>query len=777
MAGGGGEVRKRKNAPISTQSVDSTVGEASPEVSSSSDDLPAPEKRKDEGLFFTSKRNLFSIRITLDGPSIGLFVLALAMRLYRLEFPRSVVFDELHFVKYASLYASNTFFFDSQPPLGKQIISMVAYLCGFRNSQLDRIGGEYPAEVPVFALRLVPALFGSLLIPLCYKICLLLGFSQPSATLAGVLLLTDTALLTQSRFVLMEAILIFFAMLGLFCTLKFRQLPRNEVFGPAWWTFLIGAAASYGFALCVKNVGALSLLLGIYILLRDLWEMLSDRSVTDQMLAIHTLIRAAVITIVPLSIYIGVFYIHLSILTKAGPHDTIMTSGFQASLEGGLASITKGQPSYIAHGSQITLRHSLGRTCWLHSHNEVYPLRYPDGRGSSHQQQVTCYSYKDVNNWWIVKRPGMNELVVDEPIDRIKHGDVVEFVHGITMRLLNSHDVASPLSPALQEVSCYIDYNITRFPPHTQWRVEILNRDAIGDYWATIHSQVRFIHVDSGQALKFSGKQLPDWGFNQHEIVTDRVIDQDDTIWNVEEHRYTKKKDDKERELDMVTAEFVPLEPTRLSFWQKFAELQYKMLIADNENVEDHMFASSPVEWPFLLRGVAYWISPDSNAQIFLLGNPILWWTGSLAVPSFASVLLILLLRRRRMCYDIPEDMFRSVFLITEVLVGGFLIHYLPYFFCDRSLFLHHYLPAAVFKPLLIAALIQFVDQILSTLVPTRYSWMRRSFYVGVFSWLVVVIWAAFHFTTFAYGGQALSAQELERLRWLESWQFIIHKK
>lgn len=46
--------------------------------------------------------------------------------------------------------------------------------------------------------------------------------------------------------------------------------------------------------------------------------------------------------------------------------------------------------------------------------------------------------------------------------------------------------------------------------------------------------------------------------------------------------RYTKKKDEKERELDMVTAEFVPLEPTRLTFWQKFAELQYKMLIADN---------------------------------------------------------------------------------------------------------------------------------------------------------------------------------------------------
>ena len=73
-------------------------------------------------------------------------------------------------------------------------------------------------------------------------------------------------------------------------------------------------------------------------------------------------------------------------------------------VQGGLASVTRGQPSEVAYGSRVTLRHA-SRPCWLHSHRDVYPVRYPDDRGSSHQQQVTCYGFKDVNNWWIVKDP------------------------------------------------------------------------------------------------------------------------------------------------------------------------------------------------------------------------------------------------------------------------------------------------------------------------------------------------------------------------------------
>lgn len=84
-------------------------------------------------------------------------------------------------------------------------------------------------------------------------------------------------------------------------------------------------------------------------------------------------------------------------------------------------------------------RHTHGRTCWLHSHPHVYPVRYLDKRGSSHQQQVSCYSFKDVNNWWIVKRPDKSDLVVEQPVDFIRHGDIIQLVHGKCIFFLLKH--------------------------------------------------------------------------------------------------------------------------------------------------------------------------------------------------------------------------------------------------------------------------------------------------------------------------------------------------
>ena len=91
-------------------------------------------------------------------------------------------------------------------------------------------------------------------------------------------------------------------------------------------------------------------------------------------------------------------------------------------------------------------------------------------------------------------------------------------------------------------MTCYIDYNIS-MASENLWRVEIVNSGSGSDnIWHSINSQVRLVHVTTEQALKYSGKVYSDWGFYQHEVVCDKQLNQLDTVWNVEEHRYTKSK-------------------------------------------------------------------------------------------------------------------------------------------------------------------------------------------------------------------------------------------
>lgn len=718
-----------------------------------------------------SQRKRFQMNIEIDGLATFLFLAAVVTRFYKLDEPRNIVFDELHYGKYVSLYMKRTFYFDPHPPFGKQLIAVAAYLAGFDGQcKFDRIGNAYPSSVPLFALRLVPALCGSLIVPAAYYFMLELNCKQWTAALASFLILCDNALLTQSRFILMESMLLLLALFGLLCVLRFRKL-RDEPYSTQWWLWLALASVSLTLALCVKYVGFFSCCLGLAIVWADYWKLLGNHKLSDATLILQAVARSFVLIVVPVIVYLSVFYVHLSVLNKAGPHDSIMTSAFQASLEGGLASITRGQPLEISHGSQITLRHTFGRACWLHSHAHVYPLRYQDKRGSSHQQQVTCYTFKDVNNWWIVKRPDKNNLVVSQPVDAIKHGDIIQLVHGLSSRALNSHDVAAPMSPHNQEVSCYIDYNVS-MPAQNLWRVEIINREQ-GDIWYTIQSRIRLIHVNSSQALKFSGRQLPDWGFYQHEVVTDRVIQQEDTVWNVEEHRYTKSEDEKEREREMMNAEMIPLHATSLSFWEKFSELQYKMLFTHQENVQNHMYSSEPLEWPLMTRGIAYWVSTYDNGQVYLLGNVVIWYTGAACIFLYCILWTVYLLRRHRQCYDLSPDVWSHFIEIGEVLFAGFLFHYLPYFFVERTLFLHHYLPAFMFKVLLTAAFIEHVYYMLSGIRRVA----SAVYSITVLGWSLAVLYIFRKFCVLSYGLTPLSAGEVMKLRWKESWDFIIHKQ
>ena len=62
---------------------------------------------------------------------VGVLVLAAFVRLFRISQPDSVVFDEVHFGKFAARYIKTRYFVDVHPPLAKLLITLAAWVFGF----------------------------------------------------------------------------------------------------------------------------------------------------------------------------------------------------------------------------------------------------------------------------------------------------------------------------------------------------------------------------------------------------------------------------------------------------------------------------------------------------------------------------------------------------------------------------------------------------------------------------------------------------------------------
>jgi dolichyl-phosphate-mannose-protein mannosyltransferase len=63
-----------------------------------------------------------------------------------------------------------------------------------------------------------------------------------------------------------------------------------------------------------------------------------------------------------------------------------------------------------------------------------------------------------------------------------------------------------------------------------------------------------------------------------------------------------------------------------ISFLRKFFELQGLMLHHNSQLTKSHPYSSSPVTWPFVVRGISFWESAEGLKQIYLLGNPFAWY-------------------------------------------------------------------------------------------------------------------------------------------------------
>ncbi|KAF1941593.1 PMT-domain-containing protein [Clathrospora elynae] len=658
-------------------------------------------------------------------------VLAFISRFWGIRHPDQVVFDEVHFGKFASYYLQRTYFFDVHPPLGKLLFAFAGWIVGYNGEFLfENIGDSYITnKVPYVAYRAMPASLGALTVPIVFMIMWDSGYSLPACVTAAGLMLLDNAHIGQTRLILLDASLIFFMALSVLAYIRFYK-QRHAPFGRKWWKWLLLTGISLSCVISIKYVGVFTFFsIGVPVMI-DLWDLMDvnrrQGALTLAEFGKHFVARLVGLVIVPFFLYLFWFQVHFSILSRSGPGDDFMTPEFQETLSDNMMSL---QSVPINYYDSITIRHKETKV-YLHSHPDRYPLRYDDGRVSSQGQQVTGYPHNDTNNHWQVLP-------------------------------------ANPLASEIEEAAS-TRFNDTLFE---------LKVDKGKGEFKTMSTHFKLVHVPTKVAMWTHTSPLPEWAYKQAEINGNKAVQQSSNVWYVDDIPSLPVEDERnKKEVKQVK---------HLSFLRKWIELQRAMFHHNNALTSSHPYASQPISWPFLLRGVSFWTHNDTREQIYFLGNPIGWWLASSLLAVFAGIIGADQLALRR-GMDALDDRTRSrLYNSTGFFFLTWAAHYIPFYIMGRQLFLHHYLPAHLASCLVTGALVEFIFCIepqdpdapsaakshrrtLSRPVRERVATSSQmGSWIAAGTILAVVLWSFLFFAPLTYGKPGLSVPQVQARKWL----------
>jgi len=202
-------------------------------------------------------------------------------------------------------------------------------------------------------------------------------------------------------------------------------------------------------------------------------------------------------------------------------------------------------------------------------------------------------------------------------------------------------------------------------------------------------------------------------------------------------------------------------------FWGKIIELNIEMYIANTKLTTKHDYSSAWYSWPVMLRPIFYWqssqdttdktnkniINDGRRAYIYLLGNPFIYWLGTVSIILLFLHFLYFLIYRKKIIID------EKIKNISTFILIGYLVNFIPFVFIGRVMFLYHYETALIFS---IIAVIFFID---SALILNR----RKK--IIALSTLVGICFITFiFFSPLTYGFRITDRQLLSRI-WFSSWR------
>lgn len=156
--------------------------------------------------------------------SLILFLFAFAVRAHRLTSIQSVIFDEVHYINFSNHILRGEYFFDVNPVFGKLLIAFVARIFGFDpNFPNAELGKPIPTATQAFAARIPSVVFGSLTVPVFYRVGRMLHLSTFASVIAALFILLDSMHVIQSRIAMVDSLLVYFSCAALLCALNLWQ--------------------------------------------------------------------------------------------------------------------------------------------------------------------------------------------------------------------------------------------------------------------------------------------------------------------------------------------------------------------------------------------------------------------------------------------------------------------------------------------------------------------------------------------------------------------------
>ncbi len=199
---------------------------------------------------------------------------------------------------------------------------------------------------------------------------------------------------------------------------------------------------------------------------------------------------------------------------------------------------------------------------------------------------------------------------------------------------------------------------------------------------------------------------------------------------------------------------------THLSFWDKFSELNQVMYRSNQTLTATHPYGSSWNTWPLELRPIYYWQGPATTdgkqANIYLLGNPVVWWGTLLAILSGLVYVWTTRIKLRP-----------ATKLALVVAGGAYLMNFLPFVGVPRVMFLYHYFFSFIFS--VIFAVMLWNDLTTSRSDPQKQlaTSTSRRIYGAV---LMAILLGFVYFAPLSYG-IPMNPHQLQMHMWLPSWR------